>query len=1150
MAMQQNCSNGLPAAAAQMRDILVRLQSPDNAARGAAEADFNAAKDHAGLCLDALAVLSAGPPDAVDDVVRAQAAVLLRRSAADLWKRADAGTQASVKARLLAGVASPLRKDLRKKICDTVAVIGAPLLSGAGGTPAEDGTNGTTTPGSWPELLPTLFALNKSTHAHERENSLYIFSQIADYLDINTLGPHLGTLKAAFQSGLADDSIDVQIAALRATCAILNMLDSHLCPNFEDLIPHMLNPVQRSVELGHDEDARAAIELLIEVGETEPKFWKNSLAGVCPIMLAIASRPNTDDDDDAVRRTRQMALEFLLTVAEKLPTQCRKMGNFASSVFPVGLAMMLEKDDDPEWYEQEDDDDVGDSYTNFDAGQESLDRMAIALGGKTVLPVAEAAIPVFLNNESSWQHRHAALLAISQIGEGCQRQIEAKLGQVISMAISRFADPHPRVRWAAINCIGQMCTDFGPRIQEDFHAQIVPSLIAVMDDTGNPRVQSHAAAAVINFCEDASPQIIEPYLHPILTKLQALLQSPLRLTQEQAVTAIAAVADSADTLFIQYYDQFMPALKQVLSQTSGNKEMRRLRGKVMECISLIGLSVGREKFGRDAAEVMNVLVQTSAAADEEDHDQDDPQTFYLMQAYARICRCLKEDFIQYLPHVMPRLLQAAKQQPEIDVLDALDDEEGNADEEEGYETIRVGDKRIGIRTSALEDKATACTMLACFIAELRGGFLNYVEEVVQLMVPLLKFFYHDECRTAAANCMPDLVHCLMESGNESQVGPLVAFIMPSLLDAMKNEPDIEVLVPMVEGLLQIADSVPAGVIPIEMQRDIAATLVLVTAESDSRNAERRTMAEEDQWDDEEREEAEMEGQKEEELLSRIGDTYGAMLRVHTANGFMSVFLAPIEASQASVTASPSGVDPSMSPFSMCWSHLNASLPSSRHHVAVCVFDDVVTYGGDQGVQCIPKILPAMIMFSADQAPDVRQAAAFGVGVCAQVGGDTFIESGGSQALQQLQSVVSAPDARSELNIMATDNALAALSKILEFQPKVVPGDTGMALGHAIVDYLPMQGDETEARVVHASLVRGVEGGDVRLLGENGSNLGKVLAVLADTLGTSQLTEDYSVRAVLVIKGIQNQYPTELLQSAISQLSEDQRAKLTAAAQAS
>ena len=50
----------------------------------------------------------------------------------------------------------------------------------------------------------------------------------------------------------------------------------------------------------------------------------------------------------------------------------------------------------------------------------------------------------------------------------------------------------------------------------------------------------------------------------------------------------------------------MPGLRQLLTDLAG-KEFRMLRGKAMECISLIGVAVGKEKFAADAKEVMDCL---------------------------------------------------------------------------------------------------------------------------------------------------------------------------------------------------------------------------------------------------------------------------------------------------------------------------------------------------------------------------------------------------------------------------------------------------------------------------------------------------------------------------------------------------------------
>lgn len=63
------------------------------------------------------------------------------------------------------------------------------------------------------------------------------------------------------------------------------------------------------------------------------------------------------------------------------------------------------------------------------------------------------------------------------------------LEQVVSMVLKSFQDPHPRVRWAAINAIGQLSTDLGPELQILYHGQVLPALAGAMDDFNNPRVQ-------------------------------------------------------------------------------------------------------------------------------------------------------------------------------------------------------------------------------------------------------------------------------------------------------------------------------------------------------------------------------------------------------------------------------------------------------------------------------------------------------------------------------------------------------------------------------------------------------------------------------------------------------------------------------------
>eukprot|EP01018_Ginkgo_biloba_P022658 Gb_23623 [translate_table: standard] len=74
------------------------------------------------------------------------------------------------------------------------------------------------------------------------------------------------------------------------------------------------------------------------------------------------------------------------------------------------------------------------------------------------------------------------------------------------------------------------------------------------------------------------------------------------MVQEGALTALASVADSSKEHFQKYYDAVMPYLKAILVNAT-DKSNRMLRAKSMECISLVGMAVGKDKFRHDAKQV-------------------------------------------------------------------------------------------------------------------------------------------------------------------------------------------------------------------------------------------------------------------------------------------------------------------------------------------------------------------------------------------------------------------------------------------------------------------------------------------------------------------------------------------------------------------
>lgn len=65
--------------------------------------------------------------------------------------------------------------------------------------------------------------------------------------------------------------------------------------------------------------------------------------------------------------------------------------------------------------------------------------------------------------------------------------------------------------------------------------------------------------------------------------------------------------------FNNYYQYFMPGIKQILMQAHG-QDLLALKGKAIECAGLIGEAVGTEIFAADAREITSFFIHSLVIA--------------------------------------------------------------------------------------------------------------------------------------------------------------------------------------------------------------------------------------------------------------------------------------------------------------------------------------------------------------------------------------------------------------------------------------------------------------------------------------------------------------------------------------------------------
>jgi hypothetical protein len=784
----------------------------------------------------------------------------------------------------------------------------------------------------------------------------------------------------------------------------------------------------------------------MEIAEVSPTYFRPMLGSLINAMNQITSAKSLED------ATRQAAVEIVATIAEAAPGMIRKLPGFLDSFLPVLLDMMCETEDDPSWYQRtENTNEDEDDFENCDMAAEILDRVSVFLGGNFLVPALFRYIPAMLA-QPEWERRCAAITATSVAGDGCAESLRSHVKDLVNMLLPFFADVHPRVRWEANNAFAQMCTDYQPTIQEQCSNEILTALLASMNDP-EPRVRSNAASAVINFCEFARPSQISPYLQRLLGQLKLLLESNQIGVQEQAITAIAAVADSASTEFLPYYDTFMPLLKKIFYGCV-TKEQLELRGKAVECISLVGFTVGKEKFAQDANEVMTAMMN----AQEQQSGPDDPQFRFLLQAWVRIMRCLGTDFAPFLPYVMTPLLDCAVLENGMSLVPAMQPDEP------GFTYYDAGDSRIAVHSATMEEKATACSMLYIYAVEMKEQFFPFIEKVAETVLPLLDFQHHDGVRSSAASIVPFLIQDAVlyfksTIGTDAQppagtaemyLRNLMVALFDRLMETIRDEVSIDLLLIELEGVHQSLDFIGAPILPEEHVQKLTELFIFLIEESCERSHERESQRSDEDWDEESEANMAKITEKEDIALNMITDCIGCLFKLYGAR-YLPCF-APV--------------------FQKFSKWMDVSARPIEHQVIVCLFDDMIDHIQEASLPYSQYYIPAMLTLVASPYDFVRQACVYGLGAIAQRLGAHAAQVA-QQAISVLLTVIQAVDSRKGNAVNATENAISAFGKWVQFQGAVL-GDAHAQLMRMFLSFMPLREDRLEAQEVYERFCQMIE----------------------------------------------------------------------------
>lgn len=419
-------------------------------------------------------------------------------------------------------------------------------------------------------------------------------------------------------------------------------------------------------------------------------------------------------------------------------------------------------------------------------------------------------------------------------------------------------------------------------------------------------------------------------------------------------------------------------------------------------------------------------------------DADDPQSQYLLHCWGRMCRVLGQDFVPYLNGVMAPLMALATAKPDIQLLD--DEEEvARTRQEEGWEMVPVKGKIIGIKTSILEDKHMAIELINIYAQQLEAAFEPYVMQIMELVsLPGLGFFLNDPVRVASAKSVPVLLNSMKKARGERspQLAKLWDMTIDKILEVLSAEPAIDTLAEMYQCFYESVEV---------MGRNCLTSGHMASYIEASKSAledyQIRVRKRQEEWQDAE------EGEEEnEELLFAIEDDQSLLSEMNKA--FHTIF----KNQETSFVPAWARLMPFYDMF------VTSQDPTQRQW-ALCIFDDVLEFCGDQSWSYQDHIRLPLLEGMRDPIPANRQAACYGVGIAAQKGSAPWSHFV-LESLPILFQVCQLPQARDDDHVYATENACASIAKILQSHAAKVPN--AQEVVRHWLNTLPVVNDEEAA----------------------------------------------------------------------------------------
>ncbi|KAJ3451662.1 karyopherin (importin) beta [Anaeramoeba flamelloides] len=782
------------------------------------------------------------------------------------------------------------------------------------------------------------------------------------------------------------------------------------------------------------------------------------------------------------------------------------------------------------------------SIHNHYLGRNALSRISLCLNSTNTLPYLFEQITKLLdNNQGQWTLQIAGLSAIGAASHGYSGEMIEEIETLLSLVLPYFKSNNNIIVYQTFLTVIEMLKVYSPILQQYYQQDILENIIY---SSNNEFLQIISMKCLKIFIKESiDNEDLQIDFTEIVEKIIELVQQNCHLKiKNYSIQIIGLVSKKIKSFFIQYYDEIITFLKEILyknylviynnsnsnnNKSSGDLYSLKLIKRCLSSLLKIGKSVGIEIFKNDGMELMKwtiekfEIINNNNNNNNNNNEKNDHLLNIILKSWKKFLIILQTDLLQFLPLIISNLLKMLKEEYQIIYDNKYFDE---------TTIVFLGEINSAVKNSIIEEKRLILDLffkLSDFFSN-EFQFYQYANDIIESILPLLKFYYDEYIRKVSILMIPNLINALLlkNEGNQKENGNIIKELIKELSMVIKKEFNPNVLNFQLQSITNLFSQVQA-LIPLVSWEPIYLILETLLIQSYKRkndfendlnlskqqimkilnNNENNNNNNNNNNENNENKDENNEEEKEYQLMEQIEE-------IKTEN---EIILCVADISEnlfkyynkEYITFFENNLINYY--FQILETENNLF---EDYQSAICIFVDLLEYCGLQDQQIFQilweKVFKFLIKFADSNNMNLREISIYGIGLLPESENSQFVSNYYSECILTLTKILKEQDFKSPQKIVSSDNAITSLSKFLKYDFQIY---NKTEIAQMVIQYLPLQNDVEQSIVFYDIICDFALDEKNWILGENYENIPILITTFTLIFDTELVNNEIELKIV-------------------------------------